>query len=91
MSVMQKVITTAARYMPLGVEGHRQVAARAERDHAVLVADTAAVSLRAYVPAPMIGESPMRPTGLFVSPPVDVPAARSPSLSTATAPDGAGR
>jgi hypothetical protein len=44
----------------------------------VPVAETAAVSLWAYVPAPMIGESPIRPTGLFVSPPVDVPAARSP-------------
>ena len=28
----------------------------------------------AYVPAPMIGESPTLPTGLFVIPPVDVPA-----------------
>ena len=50
------------------------------------VADTAQVALSAYVPAPMIGESPMRPQRLLVMPPVDVAAARLPFLSRATAP-----
>jgi hypothetical protein len=52
----------------------------------VPVLETATVRLFAYVPAPMIGESPIRPTGLLVSPPVEVAAARFPPLSSATAP-----
>ena len=40
------------------------------------VNDMAAAALSAYVPAPMMGESPTLP-GIFpVMPPVDVPAAR---------------
>src|ERR1051325_7871132 len=50
------------------------------------VAETAHDSLSAYVPAPMIGVSPMRPYILFVVPPVDVAAARLPLWSSATAP-----
>ncbi|MNY77357.1 hypothetical protein D3C86_2172290 [compost metagenome] len=45
-----------------------------------------AVSLLAYVPAPIIGESPTLPYFLFVIPPVEVAAARFPFLSSATAP-----
>src|SRR5205807_9240750 len=52
----------------------------------VPVQETATESLSAYVPAPMIGESPTRPYCLFVVPPVDVPAARLPAASSATAP-----
>src|SRR5947208_4161174 len=48
--------------------------------------ETATDSFSAYVPAPMIGESPTRPNRLFVVPPVDVPAARLPLMSSATAP-----
>ena len=43
------------------------------------VHDTAHVALSAYVPAPMIGTSPIRPNLLPVSPPLDVPAARFPA------------
>jgi hypothetical protein len=50
------------------------------------VHETAHVALSAYVPAPMMGESPTRPHRLLVSPPVDVAAARLPLRSTATAP-----
>ena len=50
------------------------------------VAETAQVALSANVPAPMFGESPMRPGSLPVTPPVDVPAARLPWLSSATQP-----
>ena len=42
------------------------------------VPETAQELLSAYVPAPMIGESPTRPYILFDIPPVDVPAARLP-------------
>ncbi|WVZ18988.1 hypothetical protein V8G54_006310 [Vigna mungo] len=49
------------------------------------VAETAQSSL-AYVPPPMMGESPIRPTILFTSPPVDVAEASFPLLSTATHP-----
>src|SRR6185436_2728059 len=52
----------------------------------VPVAETATESFAAYVPAPMTGESPTRPNSLLVVPPVDVPAARLPSRSSATAP-----
>src|SRR5437763_1729026 len=52
----------------------------------VPVQETATESLSAYVPAPMIGESPMRPHRLFCVPPVEVPAARLPCWSSATAP-----
>ena len=44
----------------------------------VPVQETATDSFSAYVPAPMIGESPMRPKRLLLVPPVDVPAARLP-------------
>src|SRR5439155_25053510 len=47
---------------------------------------TAHVALLAYVPAPTIGESPTRPYFLFVRPPVEVPAARLPCVSSATQP-----
>src|SRR5438045_3166796 len=50
------------------------------------VAEIAADSFDAYVPAPMMGESPTRPYCLLLMPPVDVPAARLPSLSSATQP-----
>src|SRR5260370_268403 len=50
------------------------------------VAETAQVALFAYVPPPMMGESPTRPAFLFVVPPVEVAAARLPFLSSATAP-----
>ncbi len=50
------------------------------------VADTAQLSLLAYVPAPMMGESPTRPQRLPVMPPVEVAAARLPCRSSATAP-----
>jgi len=49
-------------------------------------AETAQVALFAYVPPPMMGESPTRPAFLFVVPPVEVAAARLPFLSSATAP-----
>ena len=52
----------------------------------VPVHDTAHDALLAYVPAPITAESPTRPGSLFVSPPVDVAAARSPCTSSATAP-----
>ena len=50
------------------------------------VAETAQQSFAAYVPAPMIGESPTRPHFLPVMPPVEVAAARLPVASSATAP-----
>jgi len=40
------------------------------------VHDTAQVALFAYVPAPMMGESPIRPAFLLLVPPVEVAAAR---------------
>src|SRR5947209_8509799 len=50
------------------------------------VHETAQVSLLAYVPAPIIGESPILPNLLFEVPPVEVPAPRLPARSSATAP-----
>src|SRR5690242_8282918 len=50
------------------------------------VEETAQDRLDAYVPAPITGESPTRPGSLPCIPPVDVPAARSPRTSRATAP-----
>ena len=51
----------------------------------VPVADTAHES-SAHVPAPIRGESPIRPHCLLLIPPVEVPAAMFPNLSSATAP-----
>src|SRR5215472_4983184 len=50
------------------------------------VPETAQDWLDAYVPAPMIGESPTRPGILACMPPVDVPAATLPWRSRATTP-----
>src|SRR5271169_5177665 len=50
------------------------------------VTETPPTELSAYVPAPMIGESPTRPGYLFNVPPVDVPTQIFPLLSNATAP-----
>ncbi len=52
----------------------------------VPVQDTAQVLLSAYVPAPMMGESPTRPRIFIIMPPVEVPAARFPYPSSATQP-----
>ena len=48
--------------------------------------ETAHVLLLAYVPAPIIGESPILPHFLLVIPPVEVPAAKFPFISIATHP-----
>ena len=50
------------------------------------VAETPQVLLFAYVPAPIIGASPIRFHFLFVIPPVEVPEEILPSLSSATQP-----
>uniref|UniRef100_A0A182KIF1 Uncharacterized protein n=1 Tax=Anopheles christyi TaxID=43041 RepID=A0A182KIF1_9DIPT len=50
------------------------------------VSDTPPIVLSAYVPDPMIGVSPTRPTRFPVTPPVEVAAAMFPPASIATAP-----
>ncbi len=50
------------------------------------VHEIAQVLLLAYVPAPIIGESPILPHFLLVIPPVEVPAAKFPFISIATHP-----
>jgi hypothetical protein len=50
------------------------------------VQDTAQLRSSAQVPAPITGESPIRPQRLPVTPPVEVAEARWPAVSRATAP-----
>src|SRR4029453_6212450 len=52
----------------------------------VPLAETAHDLFDAYLPAPMVGQSPTRPQRFPVVPPVDVPAATLPFMSSAATP-----